>query len=83
MTFKDLAKANKKRSEEVFFPINHWTAQEWSNAIAGECGELCNLTKKLKRDAESSNPINIMDIGKEIADVVIYADLIAQRMDLN
>jgi len=80
LTFEELAKANKLRSEDAYFPIGEWTPQEWSNAMAGECGEVCNLTKKLKRDAESNKRVDPTKIGLEIADVVIYADLLAQRL---
>jgi NTP pyrophosphatase (non-canonical NTP hydrolase) len=58
--------------------LTDWSPGEWTNALAGEVGELCNLTKKMKRDGN----IPLEEIGKEIADVVIYADLVATRFGL-
>lgn len=73
LTFEELRKANKNRSDEVYFPINGWSLIEWSNALAGEVGELCNLTKKHMRDTVENKTL----ICDELADVVIYADLLA------
>ena len=47
--------------------------------MAGETGEACNLIKKLRR-GEAVRPETI---GEEIADVVIYADLLAARLGLD
>jgi len=73
MNFWDLAKANRIRCDRSFHPLNDWSPSDWSNAMAGECGEVCNLTKKLRR----SEDVPIERIGQEIADTVIYADLLA------
>lgn len=59
--------------------------------MAGECGEACNEVKKLRRldgaDAEFDSPVKRMQlahkIGTELADVVIYADLLAARLGLS
>jgi NTP pyrophosphatase (non-canonical NTP hydrolase) len=80
LTFDYLRLTNKRRCEESFcHPIEDWNPAEWSNAMAGEVGEACNLTKKLLRGDE----VSVKDIGKEIADVVIYADLLATRLGLS
>lgn len=79
MDFKDLAEANRIRCEKSFHPLNDWSPSDWSNAMAGECGEACNLTKKLRRGED----IPTERIGQEIADNVIYADLLAQRLGLS
>ena len=79
LTFDELKKANRERSEEVYFPIDSWALTEWSNALAGEVGELCNLTKKNKLNGDK----NTTGICNELADVVIYADLLAQKLGVN
>lgn len=79
LTFKELSEANLTRCERAFHPLRDWSPSDWSNAMAGECGEVCNLTKKLRRGEN----IPVQQIGREIADTVIYADLLAQRLDLS
>lgn len=60
-------------------------------ATAGECGEVCNAVKKLRRLADGTNTAKdpqteaeaIIQIGKELADMIIYADLLAARLNIN
>ena len=80
MTFADLKKKNRERCEEVFHPIDSWTPTDWACALAGEVGEACNLIKKMRR---GDPKITRIDVGEELADVVIYADLLAQRLGLD
>jgi NTP pyrophosphatase (non-canonical NTP hydrolase) len=47
--------------------------------MAGECGEACNLIKKLRRGQD----ITVESIGKELADVVTYVDLLAARLGID
>lgn len=47
--------------------------------MAGECGEACNLVKKLRRGEN----IHKDHIAHELADLVIYADLLAARLNIN
>jgi NTP pyrophosphatase (non-canonical NTP hydrolase) len=70
---------NVERCEQVFHKLNYWQPWEWSNAMAGEVGEVCNLTKKMLRN----EVINTEEIAKEIADVIIYADLLAARLGID
>jgi|SRR3989338_4344526 len=79
MDFKDLEKANLERCNKSFFGINEWSPTDWATALAGECGEACNLIKKMRRGEN----IDINEIGKELADVVGYADLLATRLGLS
>lgn len=85
--------ANVARCEQSFGTCRDWSPADWSNAMAGETGELleallplltranstCNLTKKWQRGDE----VPLDTIGKEIADVVIYADLLAHRLGID
>jgi NTP pyrophosphatase (non-canonical NTP hydrolase) len=66
-------------------PLDSWSIAEWTNAIAGEVGEACNLAKKLIRFRDGvrgntkpgdQDPDSVKRrIAEELADVVIYADL--------
>ncbi len=76
--FGELAHGNAARTD-VFDGIDKWSASEWASDMAGECGEACNLIKKLRR----GDDINPLEIGRELADVVIYADILSQKLGLN
>lgn len=77
LTFEMLREENIARCEEVFHSLSSWSPTDWGCALAGEVGEACNILKKhLRGDA---GPNFRVDLGKEIADVVIYADLLAAR----
>ena len=50
LTFERLRRKNVKRNRQSFKGnLEDWSLAEWSNAMAGECGEACNLTKKMLR----------------------------------
>jgi len=82
---------NVKRCEEVFHPLNAWTPTDWACAMAGEAGEVCNAVKKLRRLADGTNTAKdpqteseaIKAIGAELADTIIYCDLLAARLGLD
>jgi NTP pyrophosphatase (non-canonical NTP hydrolase) len=71
-------------------PLDGWSIAEWTNAIAGEAGEACNLAKKLIRFRDNvrgnmkpgdQDPEEIKRrIAGELADVVIYADLACRAL---
>ncbi|MEW8120042.1 MAG: MazG-like family protein [Candidatus Thiodiazotropha sp.] len=83
--------ANVKRCEEVFHPLNQWTATDWACAMAGEAGEVCNAVKKLRRLDDGTNTAKdpqteeeaLKAIGAELADTIIYCDLLAARLGLD
>ena len=79
MDFKDLRSMNVARCTEVFHALENWTPTDWSNAMAGEVGETCNLTKKMLR----GEVITKRELADEIADVVIYADLLSARCNIS
>lgn len=92
LTFNELSKKNIKRCNSAFHPLDSWTPTDWATALAGETGEACNFIKKLRRFEDGEDkPYNkglkrevlIKSAGKELADVVFYADLLAQRLGLN
>lgn len=79
LTFDLLRQANIKRSEEKVFPSQNWTLAQWACAMAGEAGEACNVVKKTFRGDEIAKDA----LAKELADVIIYADLLAKAADIN
>ncbi len=79
LSFEQLRQTNVPRCEQVFHKLTDWSPTDWSNAMAGEAGETCNLTKKLRR----GEVIATERIAMELADVVIYADLLAARMGID
>jgi NTP pyrophosphatase (non-canonical NTP hydrolase) len=89
LTFSELREANLTRCSGYFHPIDAWSPTDWATALAGECGEACNEVKKLRRlecgfQNEKRKEEEIIDaIGKELADTIIYADLLAARLKLD
>jgi len=79
MTFDELRKANAKRCHDSFHPVGDWGIAEWGCALAGEAGEAANLCKKMRR----GDPIDADRIAEELADVVIYADLLAEYLGVD
>lgn len=93
LTFEELAIQNRIRCETSFHhPLNSWSLLEWGGAAAGELGEACNLAKKIKRITDGLGHLNKSDdtpldfrdkMGEEIADTVIYLDLMASAGGLS
>lgn len=83
--FSDVNYARCVSPDGFNHPMESWSPAEWTNAIAGEAGEACNLAKKLirHRDGVKGNKkAEDQDVSslkrrcaEELADVVIYADL--------
>ena len=88
MTFGRLRATNVHRCEEAFHRLEEWSPTDWACAFAGEAGEACNAVKKLRRldgaDSAENTPerraVLVSEILKELADTVIYADLLASRL---
>ncbi len=76
LTFKELRDVNVRRCEEVFHTLENWSLSDWGCALAGEVGEACNLIKKHRR----GEAVDLDLIAEEVADAVIYADLLLARM---
>lgn len=59
-----------------------WSDSDWLQAVVGELGEYANLRKKLQRGdltPEEALPM----LADELADVVIYLDLLAFRLGID
>lgn len=89
LTFDELTFTNTlraKRWHPGFPEDNTWTGGDWSNAMQGEAGEAGNVVKKLRRlecgfkgalDGDWQHLIE--RLGEELADTIIYADLVATK----
>ena len=79
LTFGRLSVTNSQRCVAVFHPVCDWSETDWACAAAGEMGELCNLIKKRRRGDDIAN----VEVADEMADVVIYIDLLASRIGID
>ena len=59
-----------------------WTPAEWLQAVVGELGEYANKRKKFERGDISEEEFKI-EAGKELADVVIYLDILALQFGIS
>jgi NTP pyrophosphatase (non-canonical NTP hydrolase) len=87
LTFRQLRDANcariprfKNRRGEYCHEIDgsDWSLGEWMNAVTGELGEAANLIKKITR-GDFTLEEGREDLGKELADIMIYLDILAFR----
>lgn len=91
LSFAQLRTTNVQRCEDVFHPLDEWSLTDWATAMAGECGEACNEIKKLRRldnaDASLDSATKRTELrtkaAMELADLVIYADLLAARLGVD
>lgn len=96
LTFLTLHEVNVQRCNRWHEGgVDDWSPSDWGVAMAGEAGEVCNAIKKLNRIRDSIKSINapgreiqstaeaIDKIGEELADTVLYCDLLASRLRIN
>ena len=91
LSFDALRETNVARCEASYRPLGSWSAPDWACAMGGECGEALSLVTKLHRlnDGNGTHEQSwladrlVIEIGYELADLVIYADLLAARLGLN
>lgn len=84
LTFVELREANYDRQKE-WDPETGITEEYLGNALAGEVGEACNVVKKLARQRLGlrGSRVTTDDLAEEIADVIIYADLLAKHFNID
>lgn len=90
LTFADLRERNVARSSR-WHPggVTDWSLSDWAVAAAGEMGEALNVVKKLNRERDQivgntrTGAMLLEDLAGEIADTVIYLDLLAARAGIN
>ena len=95
LTFRDLRTQNVDRCKlwHPGFPkanAGGWSGADWSNAMAGEAGEACNVVKKLRRreiGTRGTSDPPVLDLltalGEELADTITYADLLATYYEID
>ena len=67
-----------------FFP--HWRkipSIYYSNALAGEVGELCNAVKHLAGGGTHHTKPSLEQLAEELADAFIYLVLLAESLAIN
>jgi len=88
LTFGDLRTANVTRALR-WHPagLDSWTASDWLVAVTGELGELASLLKMRNRERDGlvGNKFSPSkeQIADELADVLIYLDLLAEVLGVD
>ena len=59
-----------------------WTPAQWLQAVIGELGEYANFRKKFERGDITQKEFHVQ-ARKELADVVIYLDLLALQLNID
>lgn len=59
-----------------------WSLAEWFLAVTGELGEAANILKKFNRSDFSEETFREL-FADELADVIIYLDILAHRADID
>ena len=88
LTFRKLREINIARSKDVYPPFDHF--DDWVYAVERESKEVLNTCKKLKRYEDSRSGTKWLSrqdllgmLGDEIANTVIYLDLLAARASID
>jgi NTP pyrophosphatase (non-canonical NTP hydrolase) len=91
LTFNALRAANVSRKIRWHGEADEWSGADWSNAMCGEAGEAANVVKKLRRhETHTGTTYNtpavdalLPALAEELADVVTYCDLLADKYGIN
>lgn len=81
LTFRQLQEANYRRCPEFGHTVEEWSPERWLMAVTGEVGEIASGIKKIVRGDKDAPTWK--DIGYEIADSIIYLDLLASKCGIN
>lgn len=92
-TFRLIRMINSRRAARWHNPntTQPWNGADWSNAFAGEAGEVCNVVKKLRRfetaipskNQPASFSVALDMLQKEIGDAFLYMDLLCRFYNLS
>jgi NTP pyrophosphatase (non-canonical NTP hydrolase) len=93
LNFTALRNTNKARRDEwaARDGSTPWLSVDWSNELAGETGEACNVVKKLRRIETGYRPDPrgngreelLAKLAEELGDVIICVDLLAMFYDID
>jgi NTP pyrophosphatase (non-canonical NTP hydrolase) len=92
LTLNEFRAANLARADAAFPQERRWNVLDWTVALSGEVGELCNFIKKARRHiaddhiGEFSNQLSPEErqaIEDELADIFTYLDLLAHALDVH
>ena len=92
LTFRELQRENVARVPSFGMDLETWSPMEWCCAASGELGELANVLKKRQRKPHPTLPNcdvtgkptpTLKDAADEIADTIIYLDLLASRLGID
>ena len=81
LSFDALREANVRRCVDAYHPIATWSESDWACAVAGEVGEMCHVIKLRRRDGRIDFQRD--ELARELADILIYADLLASRVGID
>ena len=89
LTFARFSALNRQRCESpngFHHQLSSWSTSDWFTAVMGELGEAANVAKKLNRyrDRVPGNKVSKEELRsqlrKELGDVFVYLDLLAQSL---
>ena len=79
ISFDELRQKNIDRCPHYGYPVEGRTPMEWLDRLWDEVLELCDVVELHNTGFDTPKE----DIGKEIADVVTFCDLLATRYGFN
>lgn len=91
MEISEFSRINKERCD-AWHPggMDDWSVADWSNAMAGEAGEVCNAVKKYRRletgafrSGSMTKDEAIDAIALELGDTFVYLDHLAQKLGID
>jgi NTP pyrophosphatase (non-canonical NTP hydrolase) len=90
MHIEEIERVNLIRKARWHSEMDNWVLSDWSNAMAGEAGEACNVVKKIRRietglrpEVDGSMEELRHKLAMEIADVFLYLQLLASEAGIN
>lgn len=84
ITFQQFRNYNLLRQQEKNYndKCSDWSLNDWATALTGEVGEACNLLKKVRRGDYNLDDVR-SELGKELADIFTYLDILASKLELD
>jgi NTP pyrophosphatase (non-canonical NTP hydrolase) len=75
--------ANLRRVRETWRHEQEWSPSDWMTCVLGELGEAANILKVEMRDHNRSAPKDAAALADELADTLLYLDLLAARCGID